>query len=139
MRPLLTILLNPGKNRFRPSVSMFKSFFSRSAAAGVPTGSPTLRILKQAHADRVVFFYPGEEGTYIEHAFVTIYENGIVHIKARLEETTTHLQNIEVQWSIPQEIEPRNIKLLKPKSRGEDVPSTVALRPEPPQPDGPQL
>ncbi len=118
---------------------MFKILFSRSAAAGVPSGSPTLRILKQAHADRVVFFYPGEEGTYIEHAFVTIYENGIVHIKARLEETTTHLQNIEVQWSIPQELEPRNIKLLKPKSRAEEAKSLDGLRPEPPQPDGPTL
>ena len=46
----------------------------------VPTGS--VRILKHASAMRVIFFYPGEEGTYVDNATVTLFENGIVHIRA---------------------------------------------------------
>jgi glycerol-3-phosphate dehydrogenase len=57
-----------------------------------------VRILKHAKAHRVVFFYPGEEGTYIDGATVTIFENGIVHIRAEKEETTTHLSHCEVLW-----------------------------------------
>ena len=68
---------------------------------------------------RVIFFYPGEEGTYIDNAEVTIYENGIVHLKSSLEETTTHLQNCEILWRFKMEADDRNsvtkIRLLKPR------------------------
>ncbi|MEN9722637.1 MAG: hypothetical protein RJB38_623 [Pseudomonadota bacterium] len=84
-----------------------------------------IRVLKKGHAMRVVFFYPGEEGTYIDHADVTIYENGIVHLKSALEETTTHLQNCEILWSFKTDAEDRNapgkIRLLKTRtSEAED-------------------
>ncbi len=57
-----------------------------------------MKVFKQGHAMRVIFFYPGEEGTYVDHAEVTLYENGIVHICSRQEETTAHLQNCEILW-----------------------------------------
>ena len=57
-----------------------------------------VRILKHASAQRVVFFYPGEEGTYVENPTVTLFENGIVHIRAKSEETTTHLSHCEILW-----------------------------------------
>ena len=66
---------------------------------------------------RVIFFYPGEEGTYIDHAYVTLFENGIVHIQSSQEETTTHLQNCEILWRFETEAEERTpkVRLLKPK------------------------
>jgi hypothetical protein len=84
------------------------------------TSSSGLRVLRKGHAMRVIFFYPGEEGTYIDNADVTIFENGIVHLKSNLEETTTHLQNCEILWRFKVEAEERNapnkIRLLKPRS-----------------------
>lgn len=82
---------------------------------------------------RVIFFYPGEEGTYIDNAAVTIYENGIVHLKSALEETTTHLQNCEILWTFKVEAEDRNspnkIRLLKPRSgESEDPTKNPELR-----------
>lgn len=66
---------------------------------------------------RVIFFYPGEEGTYVDSAHVTLYENGIVHIRSNHEETTTHLQNCEILWNFEVEGEERanKVRLLKPK------------------------
>lgn len=57
-----------------------------------------VRVLKHATAMRVIFFYPGEEGTYVDGPTVTLFENGIVHIRAKNEETTTHLQHCEILW-----------------------------------------
>ena len=67
---------------------------------------------------RVIFFYPGEEGTYVDHANVTLYENGIVHINSNQEETTTHLQNCEILWRFETDSDDRatKVRLLKPKS-----------------------
>jgi len=50
---------------------------------------------------RVMFFYPGEEGTYIENIHVRVYHTGIVHIRANQEEVTTHIQNCEILWCHP--------------------------------------
>ena len=57
-----------------------------------------VRILKHAAAMRVVFFYPGEEGTYVDDCMVTLFENGVVHLRAKSEETTTHLHHCEILW-----------------------------------------
>ncbi|RYZ73345.1 MAG: hypothetical protein EOP09_02040 [Proteobacteria bacterium] len=57
-----------------------------------------VRVLRHGTAQRVVFYYPGEEGAYVDQALVTLFENGIVHIRARSEETTTHLSHCEVLW-----------------------------------------
>ena len=56
-------------------------------------GGDRVRILKKGPAMRVIFFYPGEEGTYVDNAEVTLFDNGIIHIQSNQEETTTHLQN----------------------------------------------
>ncbi|MEK6704907.1 MAG: hypothetical protein AABZ06_03890 [Bdellovibrionota bacterium] len=76
-----------------------------------------LRILKKGPARRIIFFYPGEEGTYIDKADVTLYENGILHIKSNQEETTTHLQNCEILWNFEVDGEERDskVRLLKTK------------------------
>lgn len=70
---------------------------------------------------RVIFFYPGEEGTYVDNAEVTLYDNGIVHIKSAQEESTTHLQNCEILWKFEVEAEDRTqkVRLLKPKTASE--------------------
>ena len=77
-----------------------------------------VKILKQGSAMRVIFFYPGEEGTYVDNAEVTLYENGIIHIKSNQEETTTHLQNCEILWNFETDAEDRQnkVRLLKPKA-----------------------
>jgi len=86
-----------------------------------------VKVLKQGPAMRVIFFYPGEEGTYVDHPIVTLYENGIVHLKSNQEETTTHLQNCEILWNFELDAEDRSskVRLLKPKSEGR------GLEPEP--------
>ena len=59
-----------------------------------------LGVLREGIASRVVFFYPGEEGTYVENVRVTLYQNGIVRIRGNFsEEATTHLQNCEILWN----------------------------------------
>jgi hypothetical protein len=84
---------------------------------GSKHGGDQVKVLKKGHAMRVVFFYPGEEGTYVDNTYVTLFENGIVHIKSQQEETTTHLQNCEILWNFEVDAEERNnkLKLLKPK------------------------
>ena len=106
---------------------MVKGFFDK-VAGGVGrgksnpkdranSGGDSMRILKKGHAMRVIFFYPGEEGTYVDNADLTLYENGIVHIKSPQEETTTHLQNCEILWRFEVDAEDRanKLRLLKPK------------------------
>jgi hypothetical protein len=55
-------------------------------------------VLKHAKAMRVIFYYPEQEATFIDQAWVTLFENGIVHIKSNLEETTSHLSHVEIIW-----------------------------------------
>lgn len=73
------------------------------------------KIFRQGLAARVIFFYPGEEGTYIDQANVVLYDNGIVHLKTKNEETTTHLKNCEVIWQLHAEDErsQNKVRLLK--------------------------
>jgi hypothetical protein len=82
-----------------------------------------MRIIKKGSAMRVIFFYPGEEGTYVDHANVTLYENGIVHISSHQEETTTHLQNCEILWRFETDAEDRvnKVRLLKPKTESRPI------------------
>jgi hypothetical protein len=79
---------------------------------------------------RVIFFYPGEEGTYVDNAQVTLYENGIIHIASNQEETTTHLQNCEILWRFEVDGEDRanKVRLLKPKN-GADPDGTSPEKP----------
>jgi len=98
------------------------NWFKRSGIGTSGIGSSNeLRILKRGQAMRVIFFYPGEEGTYVDNAEVTLFENGLVHLRSSLEETTTHLQNCEILWRFRLEGEERasggtgKIRLLKPR------------------------
>ncbi len=77
-----------------------------------------MKVIKKGQAMRVIFFYPGEEGTYVDHADVILYENGVVHISSNQEETTTHLQNCEILWRFETDSEERvsKVRLLKPKA-----------------------
>src|SRR5258708_8264794 len=89
-------------------------------------GRNHMKIIRKGPAMRVIFFYPGEEGTYVDNANVILYENGIVHIKSNQEETTTHLQNCEILWNFEIESEERanKVRLLKPKGAGGAEPSS---------------
>ncbi len=106
-----------------------------SGSAGSLGGS--MGILKQGHAMRVIFFYPGEEGTYVDNADVTLFENGIIHIRSNQEETTTHLQNCEILWRFETDasVDDRanKVRLLKPnrESRKVDAESDHESNPDP--------
>jgi hypothetical protein len=107
--------------------------FVQEPSGGIE-GEDLVKVLKKGPAMRVIFFYPGEEGTYVDNANVTLYENGIVHIRSQQEETTTHLQNCEILWNFELESEERanKVRLLKPKSAER---SSSAVTGENPNPD----
>jgi hypothetical protein len=94
-----------------------KGVTKSSSSSSSKSGGDRVRVLKEGHAMRVIFFYPGEEGTYVDNCDVTLYENGIIHIASNQEETTTHLQNCEILWRFETEAEDRanKLRLLKPK------------------------
>jgi len=82
----------------------------------------------------VVFFYNGEEGTYVDDVHVTLYTNGIVNIESSYEQTTTHLQNCEILWEFTAQPEdrPSKIRLLKKPE------ATASLNPSKPVTDSPE-
>ncbi len=98
------------------SFQRFLSWMGIQKSPGI--GRNQMKIIKKGSAMRVIFFYPGEEGTYVDSADVTLYENGIVHICSNQEETTTHLQNCEILWRFETDAEERvnKVRLLKPKT-----------------------
>ena len=110
-----------------PSHEGASSEETRTRRSARSSGGDRVRILKKGPAMRVIFFYPGEEGTYVDNAEVTLYENGIIHIQSNQEETTTHLQNCEILWRFEVDADDRanKLRLLKPKTeaRGSDEPS----------------
>ena len=106
---------------------------------GAPKATRTteldLPILRKGNAFRVIFFYPGEEGTYVENAEVTLFVNGIVHFKTANEESTTYLQNCEILWT-SQQVSPdasvSKVRLLKTggsRTEGMGVPAKETRRP----------
>lgn len=110
---------SPEHEAYSPHASRAPHSSKESSEIGMgEKNGGTVRILKKGPAMRVIFFYPGEEGTYVDNAEVTLYENGIIHIKSNQEETTTHLQNCEILWRFETEAEDRanKVRLLKPKS-----------------------
>ena len=54
--------------------------------------------LQEGDALRVIFYYQGEEPTYLDDAFVTVYRNGMVEVFHRNEHVSTHVQNVEILW-----------------------------------------
>jgi hypothetical protein len=75
------------------------------------TPSKQSDVLRQGTARRVIFYYPGEEGTYVENAEITLFHNGIVFLKSAQEETTTHIQNCEIMWNYEVMSEDRHSKI----------------------------
>ncbi len=72
-------------------------------------------IVREGVAMRVVFFYPGEEGTYVDNAKVRLHRSGIVHITGHNEDLTTSIQNCEIMWRFEFEGDSQNVRLLKPE------------------------
>jgi hypothetical protein len=95
---------------------------------GREKGATGVKVLKKGRAMRVIFFYPGEEGTYVDNAEVMLYDNGIVHINSNSEETTTHLQNCEILWNFELDSEERasKVRLLKPRSPESSIESRAS-------------
>ncbi len=54
--------------------------------------------LREGSALRVIFYYQGEEPTYLDDAYVTIFRNGMVEVEHRNEHVSTHVQNVEILW-----------------------------------------
>jgi hypothetical protein len=54
--------------------------------------------LQTGPAHRVIFYYFGEDPTYLEDAYVTVYRNGVVEVEHRQEHVSTHAQNVEILW-----------------------------------------
>jgi hypothetical protein len=46
----------------------------------------------------VIFYYQGEEPTYLDDAYVTVFRNGMVEVEHRNEHVSTHMQNVEILW-----------------------------------------
>lgn len=57
--------------------------------------------LREGPASRVIFYYPGEEATYLEQAHVILHKSGIVEIFHQNEQVTTHVQHVEIVWRQP--------------------------------------
>jgi hypothetical protein len=54
--------------------------------------------LQRGSAQRVVFYYPGEEPTFLENAKVVVFRNGLVEVQHQMEHVSTHIQNVEILW-----------------------------------------
>ncbi len=74
-------------------------------------------ILREGEARRVVFFYPGEEGTYLDQCRVKIFTNGVVEVSSKQENTMCHIQNCEILWSYKIEGEEREAKVRLLRSK----------------------
>ncbi len=55
-------------------------------------------VLREGQAERVVFYYPGEDGTYLDGAYVRVYKNGMVDVFHARENLSCHIQNAEIIW-----------------------------------------
>jgi hypothetical protein len=71
-------------------------------------------VFKQGKAVRVLLFDPFEDGSFIDEAHVSLFQNGIVHIKSKYEEVSSHIQNCEILWEVKphKDARPGNLKLV---------------------------
>jgi len=75
-------------------------------------------VLHEGVASRVVFYFPLEDGTYLDNPHVVVYKNGIVEIRHDMERVTTHVQNLEIIWANRRiASQNKNFKLLKMTDR----------------------
>ena len=67
--------------------------------------------LRSGRASRVVFYYPGEEPTFLEDAHVILYKSGIVDVYHREQQVSTHVQNVEIVWHSHRDA--KSLRLIK--------------------------
>jgi hypothetical protein len=64
----------------------------------------------------VIFYYSGEEPTYLDEVYVSLFRNGVVEIEHRHEHVSTHIQNIEILWKSQKTFQgSRSLTLVKPE------------------------
>lgn len=71
-------------------------------------------IIKQGRAKRVIFFHPGEEGTYVDNPTVSLHDSGIVDLRTVDEETTVHISRCEILWDFKEESTNGQVRVLRP-------------------------
>lgn len=74
-------------------------------------------VIKHDQADSVIFF-AYDEVIAVENCVVTLFANGIVHIRSEFQESTAHITVCEILWrnDTPDGEEPKNnLRVLKPK------------------------
>ena len=69
--------------------------------------------LKHGRAERIIFYYYGEDPTYLDDAYVTVYRNGVVEVEHRNEHVTTHAHNVEILWNNRLSGSGRGLSLVK--------------------------
>ena len=80
--------------------------------------SRSIACLKQGAAHRVIFYYVGEEPTYLDEVYVYLFRNGVVEIEHRNEHVSTHIQNVEILWKSQKPFQgssSRSLRLVKPE------------------------
>ena len=79
--------------------------------------------LQSGSAHRVIFYYFGEDPTYLENAHVTVYRNGVVEIFHRNEHVSTHAQNVEILWKTAGGFQGkgRALSLVKPDTSSNEL------------------
>lgn len=55
--------------------------------------------IEEGDAARIIFWYPGEEGTFVENVYVEVYPDGVVTFENDDGRSTTNLKNCEILWS----------------------------------------
>lgn len=94
-----------------------------------------VNVVKAGFAARVVFYYPGEDGTYLDGAWVRIYESGIVDVNHPREQVTTHIKNVEVVWKNQRRLKQARTFTLHNFEQGRPTQSASAKDPIPPSAD----
>jgi hypothetical protein len=80
--------------------------------------------LREGEALRVIFYYQGEEPTYLDDAYVTVFRNGMVEVEHRNEHVSTHVQNVEILWKNKSGTAPsksRPLTLVKGEAPSQDL------------------
>ena len=55
--------------------------------------------IKNGMAKRIIFYYPKEEGTYMDNVYVSLHDNGLVNFSTEDETGSTHISNCEILWT----------------------------------------
>ena len=58
-----------------------------------------MTIFKEGYAKTVVFYPRSLPPSAVQGAYVTVYDNGMVHVKSEMEETMGSIQNCDIVWT----------------------------------------